>query len=241
VPGGGGGGGTTTFPLTGAASGGAAPGTTFDGSVARTFDAHTLGGCLLTGCTMTGGLLAPSLGATGPDPVVNYPSNPTHTCTAGDLYNNAGTPTFCPATTPVALQLIPTIAIKKGSASGTNYTTTSTTWVVVDGTNLSNAVLVPTGYKLTISATVNVLTPNNGTAISMFDGATEIGGTEVYTVIGSANTALYMALPSQAVITGDGATHTITLRYESPNGGTSAALNSTTNFPTMIFRLEQSN
>jgi hypothetical protein len=37
------GGGTTTNALTGAASGGAAPNTAFDGSTARTFDYHTVG------------------------------------------------------------------------------------------------------------------------------------------------------------------------------------------------------
>lgn len=39
----GGGGGTTTNPLTGAVSGGAAPGSTFNGASAVTFDYHTLG------------------------------------------------------------------------------------------------------------------------------------------------------------------------------------------------------
>ena len=50
----GGGGGTTTNPVTFAASGGAAPGVTFNGSVAITADYHTVGAAALNGSNATG-------------------------------------------------------------------------------------------------------------------------------------------------------------------------------------------
>ena len=67
-------GGTTTNALTAAASGGAAAGTTFDGSVARTFDYHSFSAqCALT-LTTTGSSGAATLGAcSGGAATINIP------------------------------------------------------------------------------------------------------------------------------------------------------------------------
>ena len=63
---GGGGSGTTTNALTGAASGGAAPGTTFNGSAVVTFDAHTFGAAPIASPVFTGMMtLAPGVLPTG--------------------------------------------------------------------------------------------------------------------------------------------------------------------------------
>jgi hypothetical protein len=63
------GGGTTTNALTAAATGGAAPGTTFDGSTARTFDYHSFGAPGISGTPTTGNCVdwasANTLGDTG--------------------------------------------------------------------------------------------------------------------------------------------------------------------------------
>jgi len=48
-----------------------------------------------TTVTSTEPVHAPSFVGSGSDPFTNLPSNPTHLCTAGDLFNNAGVLTFC--------------------------------------------------------------------------------------------------------------------------------------------------
>jgi plastocyanin len=191
-----------------------------------------------TTITSTEPVHAPSFVGSGSDPFVNYPTNSTHSCTAGDLFNNAGVLTFCPSTTRVPVATYPTIVTKKGTGSA-SYTTTSTSFVAVDGTNLSYAITIPSGSKLTITATFSVYTSGTGgSTVALLDGSTEIPGTEGYLASGVTYAGDSIA---QAVVVGDGASHTITLQFKTGTSGTTSIINYANNVPSMIFRLEQSN
>jgi len=83
----------------------------------------------------------------------------------------------------------------------------------VDGTNLSYTVTIPTGSKLTVSVTaevVNVSGLSISEAVSLFDGSSELPGSEMY--FPAVLTSGYTQFPLQAVIAGDNASHTITMR-----------------------------
>jgi hypothetical protein len=186
----------------------------------------------------TNQIKAGSLATSGSDPFTNLPTNPTHSCTAGDLFNNAGVLTFCPTTTRVPVATYPTIVTKKGTGSA-SYTTTSTSFVAVDGTNLSYAITIPSGSKLTITATFSVYTSGTGgSTVALLDGSTEIPGTEAYWTSGATYAGASIA---QAVVVGDGASHTITLQFKTGTSGTTSIINNANDVPSMIFRLEQSN
>jgi hypothetical protein len=99
-----------------------------------------------TTITSTEPVHAPSLAATGSDPFVNLPTNPTHPCTAGDLFNNAGTLTFCPSSTPVPLPVSAMVNIT-GTVTITGCTVSAGSCTVgTPGTTFAIS-SIPSGYN----------------------------------------------------------------------------------------------
>lgn len=140
---------------------------------------------------------------------------------------------------------IPTVTLKKGTGAG-NYTTTSTTFAAVDGTNLTYTVTIPTGWKLMVQAngTSTTQTAAVNDTIGLNDGA--CGGATVNlqasTIIPSGPNAME-AWALGWVITGDGASHTVNLCYLTSNAADAATIaNSSASLtPTMTFLLTPSN
>lgn len=134
--------------------------------------------------------------------------------------------------------IAPATTIAKNGSGGGNYVTASTSYAVVDATNMQAAVNVPTGWKLLIRASGNVQT-NTGSAaasVAIVDlfSASLLAENVTINVAGAPST---FALDS--VITGDGNTHTIQLQFRTSNASDSASINngSTTSSPKMIFML----
>lgn len=140
----------------------------------------------------------------------------------------------------VSVTLINTTVFKKGTGAG-NYTSASTTDVVVDGTNLAATITIPLGWKLTIVASggITSLTAIVTTFVGIADGGT-IVLTQPVNASGIGNFAPFTL---GWEINGDGASHTIDLRYHTSNGADSVSINnaSSTQLPTMIFTLIPSN
>lgn len=146
--------------------------------------------------------------------------------------------------TPVATA---TLTLKKGSGSA-NYTNATTTYAVVDSTNLCYTVTIPTGWKLGISASgaVQTATAPVGVQVTLTDNAScstanagilvETGGLQG----GAAAAATSFAL--DWVITGDGNSHNIALQFKTTNAAdTASMINSGTILPMMKFELMPSN
>lgn len=130
--------------------------------------------------------------------------------------------------------------VQKTGDGSTSYSTTSGTLVDVDATNLSYTVTVPTGYKLHISATASC----TGTAGGTNENDLAITDTSTGTVLNqvSANPAVTggsLPFALNAVLTGDGASHTIRLQFLSTNSVAMGIINSTGShrIPTMTFML----
>lgn len=142
---------------------------------------------------------------------------------------------------------ISTVTLKKGSGGG-NYTSASTTYVVVDSTNLCNTVTIPTNWKLLVTASGDLGTSTAVVAASyaITDNAacsTANAGILVEgQVFGNAagNTEPFS---KSWIIAGDGASHNIALQFKTANGADSALLlnSSATLLPTMTFVLMPSN
>ena len=82
-----------------------------------------------TTVTSTEPVHAPSLAATGSDPFVNLPTNPTHTCSDGDFfYYGSGAFDLCNSTTAATVLTVPTVYSVAGTAlptcNSTYYTST---------------------------------------------------------------------------------------------------------------------
>lgn len=143
-------------------------------------------------------------------------------------------------TTAGTVALVPTIALKKGTGAG-NYSSSSTTYVQVDGTNLTNTVTIPTGWKLIITAEFRMGT--NTAAVfctaALADGGTVVVETGQQTP--AAGTLISSSL--QWVINGDGASHTVDLRFKTSNGADAVAIGNTnsTDIPVMVFTLLPTN
>jgi hypothetical protein len=143
----------------------------------------------------------------------------------------------------VATQTKPTTVLKKGSNSGTNYTTASTTFVAVDGTNLSYTVVIPVGWKLLIQA-MGCMYEAGGSGsgeVALVDGSTVLEIQEMIVTAGGAPSENPFCLVH--AITGDGASHTIQLQMLS-NAGSFASLqvaNAGGIVPAMVFFLTPSN
>src|SRR3990167_231105 len=135
---------------------------------------------------------------------------------------------------------LPTVTLKKGSGTGTNYTTTSTSYVDVDTTNLAYSVVIPVGWKLTITvrATLENSAAISTVGVALADGATVINEarTRCESTSGRYPIALLWA------ITGAGATHNIRLQFRVFAAVTGTIHNvSASELPTMLFVLMPSN
>jgi hypothetical protein len=140
---------------------------------------------------------------------------------------------------------VPTTVLKTGSGLG-NYSSTSTSLVNVDATNLSYTVTIPTGYRLVISANGNCF-QGSTTAYADFalydsySSAVLSGSRRHVTAISAAGTTTTFSL--QGVIAGDGNSHTINLQYLTSDATAAIIVTngSTLLTPSIIFTLYQSN
>ena len=139
------------------------------------------------------------------------------------------------------------LTLKKGSGAG-NYTTASTTYVVVDSTNLCNTVTIPTGWKLGISASGALGTATGAVlaSIALTDNAacgTANAGILVESTETSTGAGVLEPFSLNWAITGDGASHSIALQYKTSNAADSATIlnASATQLPTVLFTLMPSN
>lgn len=135
---------------------------------------------------------------------------------------------------------IPTVTLKKGSGGG-SYSSASTSFVQVDGTNLTYTVTIPTGWKLMVTASFRVGTSTAAVAcnVGIADGGTVVVETVQQTTAAGVLTSSALAW----AITGDGNSHTVDLRYKTSNGADSVSIgnSSSTDVPTMVFLLTPSN
>jgi hypothetical protein len=133
-----------------------------------------------------------------------------------------------------------TMTQKKGSAAGGVYTSTSTSLVDVDATNLSYAVTIPSGYKLHIVATGSFYngTINDQSNVALTDISTSTVLNEQQMNAIAASYALPFAL--NAIVTGDGASHTIRLQFSVVSGSVNI-LNGGNIIPVITFMLMPSN
>jgi hypothetical protein len=134
-----------------------------------------------------------------------------------------------------------TTTLKKGTNAG-NYSSGSTTFTSVDGTNLSYTATIPMGWKLLVDVAGNLgqntAVVANGVSVALFDGSTQLCSVSNTTQApGDAN-----PFAMTWAITGDGASHTITLKYLTANAADAVLIyNSSSIFPVMRFLLTPSN
>jgi len=142
---------------------------------------------------------------------------------------------------------IPTFTLKKGSGAG-NYTSASTTYVVMDAANLCYTVTIPTGWKLqaiasftigSLTAAINVLaaiTDNAACSTANAGILQETSITPPATGAGVSGTLGY-------IITGDGAAHNIALQFRTTNAADSVFISNgtATLTPTIVLTLSPSN
>lgn len=133
---------------------------------------------------------------------------------------------------------IPTTTVKTGTGSG-NYSSTSTTLVNVDGTNLSYTVTIPIGWKLLIWASCQA---SGASAAVFYELALADGGAVLAGAVFPQSTTNLPTTLNWA-ITGDGASHTVTLQYRTNNAADAVTVqnNSSTTTPVMTFFLTPSN
>jgi hypothetical protein len=229
---------SSSSPYTNTFINGNGGGVVFLGSAAKTSVADTTGIITMSGATSGTTSITPSAAASGtltlPAATGTLSCNScAQTLTATSLTSPAinGTPTGTG---------IPTLTLKKGSGAG-NYTSTSLTAVQVDGTNLTYTVTIPTGWKLSVQAsgTVGSNTASVTVAVSITDGGTKL---QEITALGPTAAGL-IPFSLSSVITGDGASHTIDLRFFTTNASDAVAIlnASSTQIPTMTFNLSPSN
>jgi len=131
----------------------------------------------------------------------------------------------------------PTCTRVLGQTTG-NYATTSTSYVDVDATNLTYTVVIPSGYKLFVIATLNTQGTNVASAgLGIYDSvaAALVGFSVVETIVvnvRNSNVAL-------ALINGDDASHTVTMQWFT-GAGTLTANGAAENTPVMQFILIKS-
>lgn len=128
---------------------------------------------------------------------------------------------------------------KQGSNAG-NYTSTSLTFAVVDGTNLTTTLTVPLGWKLEVKATGTVAnsTAAAGTAVAIYDGTCGSGTLLQAQHQGATTTADWRGFSMLGVVTGDAAAHTINLCHLTLNAADAVNMENTGGFyPVMTFTL----
>lgn len=134
---------------------------------------------------------------------------------------------------------ITTISSKIGSRAG-DYTTTSGTFVNVDGTNLALTITIPIGWKMTVLSSGNTSVSNTG--ITAFIAINDsVSG--IISRIGQvlASTTVVSGWAVNGEINGDGSSHTISLQYASDGVNTLTIKNSANNFATMVLIMTPSN
>jgi hypothetical protein len=137
--------------------------------------------------------------------------------------------------------------LKTGTKNGTDYPTSSATFVDIDATNLALTVTIPTGWKLDIDATIpwSHSVASSAATFVLLDGATVVAGG------GGFNPAVaggWTVTPIKHTIPGDNLSHTVKLQM-STNAATLSVKNQTTwvaggaatGFAEMIFTLLPSN
>lgn len=143
---------------------------------------------------------------------------------------------------------IPTLTQKKGSGGGNYGPTASTTYVVVDSTNLCYTVTIPTGWKLQVTAVATGGT--NTAAVAFFVAITDNAACSTANAGIVAETATAGPSPGAnnqvaltAVINGDGASHNVALQFKTTAGADTLFLSNTsaTFTPYMTFNLSPSN
>lgn len=142
---------------------------------------------------------------------------------------------------------IPTYTLKKGTGAG-NYTSASTTYVVVDSTNLCYTVTIPTGWKLSVTSAITIgsLTAAVNIVAALTDngacGTANAGLLQETSVTGAA-TGAGVSANLGYVIVGDGASHTVALQFRTTNAADSVFISNSTAtlVPTMNFILSPSN
>lgn len=129
---------------------------------------------------------------------------------------------------------VPTITLKNGSGVGT-YQTTNTTYTDVDATNLALTTVIPAGQKLMISSvgSMAVLTSAVNVLVALFDGTTTLTEQQLLPT----NTSQSVGFAIASVVTGDGASHTIKLRYRTSTAGDAVQIinGNATTAPAMTF------
>lgn len=126
----------------------------------------------------------------------------------------------------------------RGSGAG-NYTTTSSSPVAVDATNLEQAVTIPVGYKLLISAAGTGEAPSGEILII---GIADVTSGVVSLASDEIATSSQIPFAMNYVMNGDGNSHTIGLVFTSFSSGTSTVINSAAYLsPQMTLELIPSN
>jgi hypothetical protein len=128
--------------------------------------------------------------------------------------------------------------VKVGSKAG-DYTTSSAAFVNVDGTNLSYTVVIPVGWKLFVVASLDAYqsTAGNGMYFALFDNGGTIDRRLTAPTLGTST-----GVSLNAVVEGDGASHTITLVFATANVLDATNIrNASTGWPQMVFILSQAN
>jgi hypothetical protein len=133
-----------------------------------------------------------------------------------------------------------TMALKSGSGAG-NYTTSSTSYVNMDGTDLIYTITVPTGSKLMVNVSGSGANQTLGSLLqlSLFDTQSSSTLCEGYSTTDAAGQPTPFSLTY--ILTGDGNSHTISLQYKVSNSSGVVVNNSSTNCPFMTFLLSPSN
>jgi hypothetical protein len=143
------------------------------------------------------------------------------------IYSNSGT-----------ASIISGVTLKKGSGAG-NYTSTSTSFVAVDGTNLILTTIIPVGWNLVINA--SGLITSATAAVPVFYALADGGSVVVQSELTPPGAGSPQSFALNWVIAGDGNSHTVDLRYSTSNASDAVTMgnNSSTLTPTMVFNLVQ--
>lgn len=109
--------------------------------------------------------------------------------------------------------IVPTLTEKSGDAGG-NYTTASASYADVDAVDLAYSVIIPTGWKLRVTATgVVQASAAAGVTLGIVDGVTIIEEKPIDIVASTVNANAAWAL--QKDIAGDAVSHTVKLQWKS--------------------------
>lgn len=132
---------------------------------------------------------------------------------------------------------IPTTVFAKGSGGGT-YTTTSASYTDIDVANLtSGALTIPTGWKAVVTLVLfgNAATSSTNGGFAIADSTTTLIDSIVQSDSVNKTTTL------RWVFTGDGASHTFKARFKNDGTHSTAAVNTSTQVPTLDVVMYPSN